>query len=49
VVQEIVNRGDWATGNPVALIVTGSGARVAESFDGGAAKAPVLHIEYRTS
>jgi hypothetical protein len=49
VVQEIVNRGDWATGNPVALIVTGTGARVAESFDGGAAKAPVLHIEYRTS
>ena len=49
VVQEIVNRNGWASGNALALIVTGSGARVAESYDGGAAKAPVLHIEYRTS
>jgi hypothetical protein len=49
VVQEIVDRPSWLSGNPVALIITGTGARVAESFDGGAAKAPVLHIEYRTS
>jgi hypothetical protein len=46
VIQEIVDRGGWATGNPVALIVTGTGERIAESYNGGSAKAPVLHIEW---
>ena len=46
VVQEIVNRGDWASGDPMVLLVRGSGERTAESYDGGSAKAPVLHIEY---
>jgi hypothetical protein len=46
VVQEIVGRAGWVSGNSVVLLVTGTGTRVAESFDGGAAKAPVLHIEY---
>jgi hypothetical protein len=36
----------WTTGNALVIIVTGSGRRVAESFEGGAARAPVLHIEY---
>jgi hypothetical protein len=47
VVQEIVSRPGWA-GGAVTLFVTGTGERVAESFDGGAAKAPVLHVEYTT-
>ena len=46
VIQEIVGRPGWASGNALALMVTGDGTRIAESFDGGAAKAPVLHIEY---
>lgn len=46
VLQEIVNRPGWNTGNALALIVTGTGSRVAESYDGGIAKAPVLHIEW---
>jgi hypothetical protein len=46
VIQEIVGRTGWAGGNALALLVTGDGTRVAESFDGGSAKAPVLHIEY---
>ena len=46
VLQEIVDRTGWTSGNALALLVTGDGTRVAESFDGGAAKAPVLHIEY---
>ena len=37
------------SGNALALVVTGSGTRIAESFDGGAAKAPVLHIEYSSA
>jgi hypothetical protein len=48
VLQEIVNRPGWASGNALALIVLGSGERTAESFDGGAHKAPVLHIEWTT-
>ena len=46
VLQEVVGSQDWVSGNALALLVTGDGTRVAESFDGGAAKAPVLHIEY---
>jgi hypothetical protein len=46
VIQEIVNRSGWASGNALALIVTGTGERVAESYDGSAA--PELHIEYLT-
>ena len=46
VVQEIVNRTGWVSGNAIALVVTGSGQRIAESFEGGAARAPVLHLEY---
>jgi fibronectin type 3 domain-containing protein len=46
VLQEIVDRPGWAGGNALVLMVTGSGERTAESVDGGAARAPVLHIEY---
>jgi Bacterial Ig domain len=35
----------WAPGNALVLIITGSGERVADSFEGAAA--PVLHIQYR--
>ena len=44
VIQEIVNQSGWVNGNSVAVIITGSGRRVAESFNGTAA--PVLIIEY---
>jgi hypothetical protein len=46
IVQEIVRRVGWASGNALALILTGSGKRVAEAYDGSAAAAPLLHIEY---
>ncbi len=49
VIQEIVNRGGWASSNALAIIVTGTGKRVAESFEGVSAAAPVLHIEWTTS
>jgi hypothetical protein len=44
VVQEIVNRPGWASGNALVIVVTGSGRRTAESFEGGFP--PVLHVEY---
>jgi hypothetical protein len=46
VIQEIVRRSGWSSGNALALIVTGSGKRVAKSFDGQATGAPLLHVEY---
>jgi len=46
VVQEIVARPGWASGNTLALIVTGTGKRVAESRDGLPSAAPLLHVEY---
>jgi hypothetical protein len=45
VVQEIVSRPGWASGNALALVITGSGHRVAKAFETGAP--PVLHLEYR--
>ncbi|HKY31063.1 MAG TPA: galactose oxidase-like domain-containing protein [Candidatus Polarisedimenticolia bacterium] len=47
ILQELVNRPGWASGNAVVFIVTGTGRRTAESFEGGAAKAPRLHVEYQ--
>jgi PKD repeat protein len=46
VVQEIVNRADWVSGNALAVIVTGTGRRTARAFELG--PAPVLHVVYRT-
>jgi DNA-binding beta-propeller fold protein YncE len=47
VVQEIVSRPNWQSGNAIAFIITGSGHRTAESKDGSSSKAPLLHYEYR--
>ena len=49
IIQEIVDRPGWQTGNALALIVTGSGVRTAESYDGDSSGAPLLHIEYSGS
>lgn len=46
VFQEIVNRQGWRQ-RSLAVIVKGSGHRTAYSFDGGAAGAPRLHVEYQ--
>ncbi len=50
VIQEIINRPGWASGNAIAILITGSGKRVAWSFNGATGtKAPILHIEYSTT
>ena len=46
IIQEIVSRPGWRSGNALALIITGSGQRVARSYDGEQAAAPLLHLEY---
>jgi hypothetical protein len=48
VIQEIINQSGWTSGNSLVIIITGGKTvkRVAESFEGDAAGAPLLHIEY---
>jgi len=46
VIQEVVDRPGWAGGNSVVIVITGTGKRVAESFNGAPAAAPLLHVEY---
>lgn len=48
IVQEIVNRSGWASGNSMVIFVQGTGTREAESYDGEAAAAPLLVVEYST-
>lgn len=46
IVQEIVNREGWQNGNALTFIITGSGERTAESYNGDSSAAPTLYIEY---
>ena len=49
IVQEIVDRGGWSSGNAMVFVITGSGTRTAESHDGSSSGAPVLTIVYSTA
>jgi hypothetical protein len=46
VIQEIINLPGWVDGSSLVFIITGTGSRVAESFNGNQAAAPLLHVEY---
>ena len=46
VLQEIVSRPGWAPGSSIVVIISGTGKRTAESFEGNAGGAPLLHVEY---
>jgi hypothetical protein len=46
IIQEIVNRPGWRSGNSLAIIITGIGRRVAEAYDGVPAAAPLLRVEF---
>ncbi len=48
VIQEIIDRGDWANGNAMTFLIEGTGRRTAESANGVAASAPKLFIDYET-
>ena len=45
VVQQLVSRPGWANGNAIVLIITGTGRRVAHTFDSGVPA--VLHVEFQ--
>ena len=47
--QEVINRPGWASGNALAVIISGSGHRTAWAWDGKKTAAPLLHIEYTTA
>ena len=49
VVQEIVNRPGWKSGNSLALIIRGSGLRTADSFKSAPAGSALLYVEYTVS
>ncbi len=47
VIQEVISRSGWVSGNSLSIIIVGSGERVAESYNGDPGGAPLLHIEYQ--
>jgi hypothetical protein len=48
VIQEIVDRPGWVSGNALAIIVTGTGKRTAVAWNNIPGSAPLLHVEYTT-
>jgi hypothetical protein len=49
ILQEVVGRPQWQAGNSIAIMITGSGERTAESWDGDASSAAVLSVTYTES
>ena len=45
-IQEVVDQPDWQKGNSLVLIISGSGRRSAESWDGGWSGTPMLYVEH---
>jgi len=46
VIRAVIARPGWQSGNALALLISGSGKRVASSFDGAAETAPLLDVVY---
>ena len=46
VLQEIIGSSGWVSGNSLVIIVSGTGERTAESYNGAQGAAPLLHIEF---
>ena len=46
VIQQVVEQQNWTSGNSLVIIITGSGKRVAESYNGSSSAAALLHVEY---
>jgi VCBS repeat-containing protein len=49
ILQEILNRPGWSSGNSMVIIIAGTGKRSAWAVDGRPSGAPRLHVEYTTS
>jgi len=46
-IQEVVQRPGWARGQHIVILVTGTGRRAAESYNGISASAPELIVDYQ--
>ncbi len=46
VIQEVISRPGWTAGNAMTFVITGTGRRVADSYEGSSSGAPRLHVEY---
>jgi hypothetical protein len=46
VIQELVAAPGWVAGDAISLLLSGTGKRVARSFDGLPAGAPLLHVAF---
>lgn len=46
ILQEIINRPGWSSGNDLAFIFDGTGTRTAFSYDGNVNAAPILTLSY---
>jgi hypothetical protein len=46
IVQEIVDRPGWSEGNAMVFVISGSGDRTAESYDGEPSDAPRIDVDY---
>jgi uncharacterized delta-60 repeat protein len=49
VVQEIVNQGTWASGNALAIIISGTGHRASQAYDSDPSNAAQLVVTYTTA
>jgi hypothetical protein len=47
IVGEIVNRNGWSSGNDMVFIISGTGERTVESYNGSSSKAPLLVVTYQ--
>ncbi len=46
VIQEIVDRPGWHSGNAMVIVITGTGHRTAYAYNGKSSGAALLHVEY---
>ncbi len=49
IVQEIVNRSGWSSGNSMVFVISGTGSRSAYSYEGSTTYAPKLTVTYSTA
>ena len=47
IIQEIVNRSDWVSGNAIVIIISGTGHRTAESYEGMSTGAARLELQFQ--
>jgi len=46
VLQEVIDRPGWDSGNALAIIITGTGQRIADAYEDNVYDAAYLHVEY---